>query len=210
MPNPTKFLRDHRWSCLPAPTRPAAERPATLLPPLAQLAGDTWLLAQKSPALPADPALLDTAGRLLAPLRRLGPDLRRVPQSFAPGIRLHALAVALRQAEAALARHIARDAPPPRTAADEIDDITRLQALILRGLTSDLAERHAIRLPPELRPDRPPPEPPSPGQPPAPRPHIRKSLLSRENTRRRVRRGRPTDTPAAAEPPENRPVPRIR
>jgi hypothetical protein len=211
MPNPTKFLRDHRWSYLPAPTRPAAELAATLLPPLEQLAADTWLLAQKSPALPADPALVEAAGRLLAPLRRLGPDLRLVPSSFAPGIRLHALALALRQAEAALARHITRDAPPPpRTAADEIDDITRLQALILRGLTSDVAERHAIRLPPELRPDPPPPEPTSPGQPPAPRPHIRRSRLSRANTRRRTRRGRPTGTPAAAEPPENRPLPRIR
>lgn len=212
MPNPTKLQRDHRGSPLPTPPDPPATSAATLLPPLAQLADDTWLLAQKSPALPADPALLDTAGRLLAPLRRLGPDLRLVPPSFAPGIRLHALALALRQAQAALVRHLARHAPPPpRTAAEELDDITRLQALILRNLTSSVAERRAIRLPPELRPDRPPPPPPPPpGQPPPPRPHIRKILLRRENARRRVRRVGPARGAAAAEAPASRPLPRIR
>jgi len=210
MPKPTKLLRGHHWF---PPVRPPAGSPdaGTLLPPLEQLAADTWLLAQKSPALPADPALVGAANRLLVPLRRLGPESRLVPQTFAPRIRLHALALELRQLHAALARHLARHGPPPpRSIDDEIDDIARLQALILRGLTSSVAERNSVKLPPELRPDTPPPESPEPGRPPAPRPHIRKSRLTRKNTRRRTRRDPPTPALAAAEPPPDRPFPRIR
>jgi hypothetical protein len=212
MPNPTKHLRNHRQPNRPSLPVPAAADPAArLLLPLEQLAADTWLLAQKSPALPADPALLEAANRLLPSLRRLGPERRLVPRSFAPGIRLHALALELRQLHAALDRHLARRAPPPpRSTDDEIDDITRLQALILRGLTSNVAERHNIKLPPDLRPETPPPEPPAPGQPPAPRPHIRRSRMTRENTRRRTTRVPPAAAPVAVESPPNRPFPRIR
>jgi hypothetical protein len=188
MPNPTKLLRGHHWSYLPAPPQPAADPTAALLPSLEQLAADSWLLAQKSPSLPADPALVAAATRLLARLRRLGPERRLVPD-LAPGIRLHALAVALRQAHAALVRHLARQTPPPRSTEDELDDITHLEALILRGFATTLAERNDIKLPPELQPaPPPPPEPAAPGRPPRPLPHIRKVQLTHENTRRRVRK----------------------
>src|SRR5690606_14744651 len=152
---------------------------------LEPLADDTWALAQRSPTLVADPALVGAAGRLLSAGRRLlcrEPGYRLLPESLAPGIRLHALALALRQLQAAMAPLVARHAPPPpRSTADEIDDITRLEALILRGTAAKAAERFAVALPPDLRPERPPEPPPPPGRPPPPRPAIRAAMLRRRN-----------------------------
>jgi hypothetical protein len=169
-------------------------------------------LAQKSPALPADPALVEAVNRLLLPLGRLGPASRRAPQNFAPGIRLHALAVALRQAHAAVVQDLARYAPPPpRSIDDELDDITRLEALILRGFATSMAGRNDIKLPADLRPEAPPPpEPAAPGRPPRPLPHIRRAQLTRGNIRRRTRRAPPPPAPTPPEPPPIRPFPRIR
>lgn len=185
---------DRRFTLRREPVRQevrAAARTVLLHGRLEQLADDTWLLAQRSPALPADPELVRAATRLLEAQRRLPghePGDSLLPTGFAPGIRLHALAVALRHMQAALAPRYARSLPSPRTTGDEIDDITRLQALILKGLAESTAERLQIKLPPELAPAREPEPPPPPGAPPRPRPHVRQIRLRRENTRRRDRR----------------------
>jgi hypothetical protein len=147
MPKP-KPTRGHRWS-----SRPKAPAPALLLlPVLEQLADDTWLLARKSPALPADPALVEAAGRLLATLRRLlrrEPDFALLPRAFAPGISLHALALGLRQLQVGLARLAARHAP--RTSEDDLDATLRLSAHFLRDITVRALEQRDIPLPPDLR-----------------------------------------------------------
>jgi hypothetical protein len=187
---------------------------AVLAPRLFQLADDTWALAQRSPALAADPALVRAADHLLAGARRLlaqDPGRRLLPDDFGSGITFHALALALRQVQTALAPVVERHAPPrPRTTADELDDIARLEALVLRGFATNLAERHDIALPDALRPAPPPPPPPAPGRPPAPRQLVRKATLRRKNLRRRDGRVPPTPVPAAAETPASRPLPRIR
>lgn len=145
-----------RWAAEPRPTTTAVE--ARLLPALApqfaRLGDDTWALAQRNPALVADPALVAQAGRLLATGRRLlwrEPGHRLLPQSIPAGIGLAALALLLRQLQAGIARYEARRAPPePRSIDDDIDDINRLSALVLSDMAGTLAVNRGIELPGDL------------------------------------------------------------
>ncbi|WP_421759257.1 hypothetical protein [Devosia sp.] len=186
-----------RFAKPPHPTTTADETRLLreLAPLLDRLADDTWTLAQRHPARAAPPSLTAEAGRLLGVVRRLlsrEPGHRLLPLTLPPVTTLSALALSLRQAQAALAPVIARHAPPaPRTLADEIDDIARLEALVLRGFATNLAESHKIPVPAALRPAPSPPPPPAPGRPPSPKPLVRKTMLSRENRRRRTRRVAP-------------------
>jgi hypothetical protein len=146
-PNPPSRPR-RKWSSAPARLPPGLD----LLPVVEQLAADTWLVAQKSPALPADPALVETATRLL---RRLygtlhdAPGFALLPKTFAPGIQLHALALALRQVHAGLAALARRY--QPRDSGDDLDAIMRLEALFLRDITVKAFEQRDIPLPADLR-----------------------------------------------------------
>jgi hypothetical protein len=144
---------------------PTTEQQAALCillrPRIEQLADDVWALAQKSPALAADPALVALAAAQLADLRRIlrgEPGVHLLPPPFAPGISLHALALGLRAMQRALAVFLARrrpfaggEAPPP--------DISTLNAMLLE-LTRDAIERIArnrgVTLSPALQ--RPGPE----------------------------------------------------
>jgi len=146
-PKPQNPPRNHRWS-----SHHVRQPGSALMPLLKQFADDTWQLAQKSPALPADPAAVAAAARLLAALRRLlrrEPGFRLLPETFAPGIRLHALALGLRQLQVGLERFEARDAP--RSSTEEIDSIHRLEALFLRDITVRALEQRDIELPPDLQ-----------------------------------------------------------
>ncbi len=207
----------------PTPTDDAPEPLHELAPLLDRLAEDSWTLAQRHPALPAPQSLIAEAERLLGVARRLlrrAPGHRLLPLHLPPALAgarltLSALALALRQAQAALAPLVARHTPPPpRTVADEIDDITRLQALLVRRFTTDYAERNDVALPEELRPaPAPPPPPPAPGRPPAPMPHIRQTRMRRASRRRRARRtpqAGPAPVATTAETPDHPPMPRIR
>ncbi|MGN6488143.1 MAG: hypothetical protein ACTHLT_10040 [Devosia sp.] len=151
-------MKAKRWARPALPTTTAVE--ARLLPELAprleRLADDAWALAQRAPSVAADPALVAEAGRLLAAVRRLRcrePGYRLLPQSFPAGIRLHALALSLRQLQAATTRFTARRQPAAGHGVDEaIDDINRLNALVLRSIASDIAERLKLELPADLQP----------------------------------------------------------
>lgn len=151
-------MKAKRWARPPLPTTTAVE--ARLLPELAprleRLAEDAWALAQRAPSVPADPALVSEAGRLLAALRRLlcrEPGYRLLPQNFPAGIRLHALALSLRQLQAATNRFTARREPAAGNQVDdEIDGINRLTALVLRDIASGIAERRDLALPADLQP----------------------------------------------------------
>jgi hypothetical protein len=196
----------------PSPTTPTPEAHlcGLLAPHLTQLAGDAWVLAQRSPALVADPALLGAAERLRALQCRLfrhDAARRLLPDRFAPGLTLHALALGLRQMQAALAPLLARLAPPREPdASDVIDDIAHLEALILRGFGLDLAERTGVALPPGLRPVPPPPPPPEPGRPPGRNPFVHR--VRHQNSGRRMRRI--VEKPENPEPAEKLIPPRIR
>jgi hypothetical protein len=178
----------------PAPLGPGAARLlAVLKPRLDRLADDAWLLARRAPALAADPALVAASAALLAELRRLlrhEPGAHLLPkEGFAGPIGLNALALALRQLQAGLALFVARHAPPGRSTADELDDITRMSALFLRDIAGRaMAQRH-IALPPDLRPaPAPPPPAPPRNKPPAPKPAIRRTMTRRRNSARRTGR----------------------
>lgn len=185
-----------RFAKPPLPTTADEARLLRALAPLLdRLADDTWTLAQRHPARAAPHSLIAEAGRLLGVARRLlsrEPGHRLLPLNLPPAVTLSALALSLRQVQAALAPVVARHAPPaPRTLADEIDDIARLEALVLRGFATSLAESKNITLPAELRTAPLPPPPPAPGRPPSPKKLVRKTMLSRENRRRRTRRVAP-------------------
>lgn len=180
-----------RFARTPHPTTTAYEARLLreLAPLLDRLADDTWTLAQRHPALAAPHSLTAEAGRLLGVARRLlsrEPGHRLLPLTLPPVTTLSALALSLRQVQAALAAVLARHAPPaPRTLADEIGDIARLEALVLRGFATNLAESKNITLPAALRPTPAPPPPPARGRPPSPKKLVRKTMLHRENRRRR-------------------------
>jgi hypothetical protein len=146
-----------RWARTPRPITTAFEARllADLAPRLEQFAADTWVLAQRAPSLAADPALLGEANRLLAAARRLlsrEPGHRLLPRPCAPGTGLAALALTLRQIEAAIGRFVARRQPPERDIDDEIDAINQITALVLRDIAGDLAERRDLALPAGLQP----------------------------------------------------------
>jgi hypothetical protein len=148
-------VTDHRRAGRARPTTTAVEARLLpeLLPRLERLAEDAWVLAQRAPALGADPALVAEAGRLLAAVRRLlcrEPGHRLLPRSFPPGIRLHALALSLRQLQTAADRFVARRNPGPGTA-EEIEAASRLTALLLRDMAGSLAARRNLALPADLR-----------------------------------------------------------
>jgi len=169
------------------------EMSAMLVPRIERLADDAWVLAQRAPTLVADPALVAEAGQLLGVLRRMlcsEPGHRLLPKSFAPGIGLHALALSLRQLQAATALFVARrQSGPTRQTADEIDDINRIIALALRGIANRVAAQQEVALPPELRAATPPSPPPPPrGEPPPPRPAILRARRRRQNGKRRRHR----------------------
>ena len=147
-PNPPQSSPRRNWSGTPARLPPGLD----LLPAVEQLAADTWLVAQKSPALPADPALVETATRLLRRLHGTlhdAPGFALLPKSFAPGVQLFALALVLRQVHAGLAALARRQ--QPRDSADDLDAIMRLEALFLRDITVNALEHREIPLPADLR-----------------------------------------------------------
>jgi len=133
-----------RRSRLPSTTTAIeAKLLAELAPRLERLAGDVWVLAQRAPQLVAEPALLGEAGRLLAAARRLlcrEPGRRLLPKSFPPGIGLAALALSLRQVEAATQRFVARRAPGTSTT-EAIAETNRLIAGLLHDTAGRLARR---------------------------------------------------------------------
>ena len=143
---------ERRWTTATPETRRCAE----LQPLLERLADDTWLLAQKSPALPADPALVEAAGRLLNAFRRLlrgEPGAPLLPRNFAPGISLLALALALRQVQVAAELFVSRRKPAHyRSVDDDIDATNRLTALVLRDMAGQLAVNRGMPLAADLRP----------------------------------------------------------
>lgn len=174
------------------PTSPLQARLVALLTPrIRAMADDVWELARKSPGLEADPALRAGAAGLLRQLQRLlrgEPGRHLVPARLAPGLRLHALGIGLRQMQLALALYLARrtaSAAPRRSVDDEIGDLNRMTAIYLRDLMSDAMEQRRIELPPDLRSPAPPPPP---GAPPAPKPHIRRTMVRRRNASRRAGR----------------------
>ena len=156
-----------------------------LRPRIEQLADDVWALALKSPSLAADPALVGLAAALLADLRRMlrdEPGLHLLPQGFAPGIALHALALGLRAMQRALAIYLARRRP---FAGDEAPpaDFATLSAM-LHELTRDalqrIAENVGAVLPPELGRPQPDEDAEDDAAPePAPRPPSRRSAARR-------------------------------
>jgi hypothetical protein len=102
--------------------------------------------------MPADPFLVATVNRLLErlrPLLRSEPGLALVPRAITPGIRLHALALALRQLQAGL-DEIARRHQPLSTE-DEIDAVLRLEAHFLRDITVAALEEREVPLPRDLK-----------------------------------------------------------
>jgi hypothetical protein len=135
----------------PLPTTTAVEATllAELAPRLERLAEDVWVLAQRAPGLAAEPALLGEAGRLLAAVRRLlcrEPGHRLLPRNFPPGIGLAALALSLRQLQAAVARFVARREPGPGTG-ETIEATNRITALLLRHVAGEIAQRRGLALP---------------------------------------------------------------
>jgi len=126
---------------------------AALLPRLERLAGDVWQLAQRHPALAADPALLAEARSLLRLARRPlagepGPHL--LPRPIPEGTSLHGLAAALRQLLAAATLYQARRSPPAQLGPDvdvHIDAVNRMMALMLRETTTRVAKARNLKLP---------------------------------------------------------------
>ncbi len=184
----------HRLRMPPAgpPRAGLAAHVGLLAPRIEAMADDVWELARKSPGLAADPALVADAARLLRRVHRLlqgEPGRQLLPARLAPGLRLHALGIGLRQMQLAVAQCLARRAAiavPPRSLDDEIGDINRMTAIYLRDLMTGLIDRRQIELPPDLRIPAPPPPP---GAPPAPKPHIRRTRVRRRNAGRRAARG---------------------
>lgn len=157
-----------------------------LRPRIEQLADDVWALAQKSPALGADPALVALAAALLADLCRMlrdEPGVHLLPQGFPPGIGLHALALGLRAMQRALAIYIARRRP--FAGGEAKSDFATLSAMLYE-LTRDALERIAenrnVTLPPALR--RAKPEDDADAAPETPPPvHIPDRNATRRNAR---------------------------
>lgn len=146
-----------RWGAEPRPITTAVEARllADLAPRLERLAADTWVLAQRSPSLAADPSLLGEANRLLAGARRLlsrEPGHRLLPGPCGAGTGMSALALILRQFEAAIARFVARRQRPERGVADDVDAANQILALMLRDIAGSLAERRDLALPAGLQP----------------------------------------------------------
>lgn len=155
-----------------------------LRPRLEQLSADVWALAQKSPALAADPALVGLCAAQLADLRRLlrgEPGLHLLPQGFAPGIGLSALALGLRAGERALALFLARRQPEPDEASSDFETLSAILIELTRDTLERIAANRDVTLPPQLRRSRPEDDTeaePAP-EPAAPRPPFRRNAARR-------------------------------
>ena len=165
---------------------------ALLVPRVKVMAADVWELARRSPGLEADPALVAEVLGLLRALNRMllgEPGRHLVTIRLRPGIRLHALALLLRQMEAAAENFLARRAPPPGpTLAEDLNDMNRMTGALMRDILDRIVEYKKVEPPPGLRTPMPPPPEPPPGRPPYPLPHVRRTVTRRRDRSRRTAR----------------------
>lgn len=134
---------------------------------LKALAGDVWVLAQKSPALVADPALVALAGPMLGDLRRLlrkEPGVHLLPRRLPERITLHALAVALRRMQRELEVFLLRRRPEIEPQSDPFDASTAAASQTLAEVALKITQRLADKYKdpddedePEAEPVPPPP-----------------------------------------------------